>query len=182
MKCADRPEPRPSVRAIRATAAAGGVQLRREDHDMAEASRPTRPLNLLHPHLIGPGAAFLIGAFATDLLYWRTVNPEWETFSIWLLTGGLVLAALAGLGLLLDVLLRRVRAIDWLRFAALTAAALLSFLNAFIHSRDGYTAVVPQGLLLSAIATLLLLVVGWRGWSLAAVRPSPTPSSQGASS
>jgi uncharacterized membrane protein len=56
---------------------------------------------------------------------------------------------------------------------------LLSLLNAFVHSRDGYTAVVPQGLCLSAIVTVLLLVIGWRGWSLAALRPTPSPSPEG---
>jgi uncharacterized membrane protein len=133
----------------------------------------------LHPSLIAPAAALLIAAFATDILYWRTALPQWETFSIWLLTAALILAALSGIALLMDVLLRRVRAIDWWRGAILTAAALLSLLNAFIHSRDGYTAVVPQGLGLSAIVTLLLLGAGWRGWSLAAARPSSPASFQG---
>ena len=146
---------------------------------MTQASRATRPPTLLHPLLIGPGAALLIAAFATDLLYWRTVLPAWETFSIWLLTGGLILAALASLALLLDVVLRHARAISWWRFLALAAAVLLALLNAFVHSRDGYTAVVPQGLALSAIATILLLVVGWRGWSLAAARPASSASSEG---
>ena len=36
--------------------------------------------------------------------------------------------------------------------------------------RDGYTAVVPQGVALSAIVTVLLLVAGWRAWSLGAIR------------
>jgi uncharacterized membrane protein len=144
---------------------------------MAQASRATRPPTLLHPLFIGPGAALLIAAFATDLLYWRTVLPAWETFSIWLITGGLLLAALSGLALLVDVVLRRAGAMVWWRFAALTAAALLSLLNAFIHSRDGYTAVVPQGLGLSAIVTVILLVIGWRGWSLSGARASSSASS-----
>jgi uncharacterized membrane protein len=148
-------------------------------NDMTDASPATRQPTLLHPLLIGPGAALLIAALVTDLLYWRTVLPEWETFSIWLLTGGLILAAFAGIAFVLDVLLRRVPAVSWLRFGALAAAALLSLLNAFIHSRDGYTAVVPQGLLLSAIVTVLLLAIGWRGWSLAAARASTSPPSEG---
>ena len=146
---------------------------------MTEASRAARPRTLLHPRLIGPGAALLIAAFATDLLYWWTLLPEWETFSIWLLMGGLILAALASLALLLDVLLRQARRIDWWRFGAIAAAVLLAILNAFVHSRDGYTAVVPQGLLLSAIVTVLLLAIGWRGWDLAAARPSASASSEG---
>jgi uncharacterized membrane protein len=59
-------------------------------------------------------------------------------------------------------------AIDWRRFIVLAAAAGLSILNAFIHSRDGYTAVIGQGLVLSGISTALLLMAGWRGWRLSA--------------
>jgi uncharacterized membrane protein len=144
--------------------------------------RAARPPVLLHPGPIGAGAALLIGALVTDVLYWRTLLPAWETFSIWLLTGGLIFAAVSGVGLLVDVRLGRMPGISGGRFLILAAAALLSLLNASIHSRDGYTAVVPQGLVLSAIVTVLLLVVGWRGWSLCAARPSPTVSSQGVSS
>jgi uncharacterized membrane protein len=146
---------------------------------MTRIMHATRPPALLHPGLIGAGAALLIGVLVTDILYWRTLLPEWETFSIWLLTGGLILAAMSGLGLLLDVRLGRMPGISRERFLALGAAALLSLLNAFIHSRDGYTAVVPQGLGLSAIVAVLLLVVGRRGWSLCVARPSPTVSSRG---
>jgi uncharacterized membrane protein len=138
---------------------------------MTQTHHTPYPPKPWHPRLIALGAALLMAAFVTDLVYLRTLSFLWETFSIWLLTSGLVLAALAGIALLLDVLLRRVRAIDWLSFAGLTAAALLSLLNAFIHSRDGYTAVVPEGIALSGLVTVLLLVVGWRGWSLGALRP-----------
>jgi uncharacterized membrane protein len=134
----------------------------------------------LHPHLIAPGAALLMAAFATDLVYWRTLSVLWETFSIWLLTGGLILAALGGVAVLLDIVLRRMVAIAWFPFAGLAAAALLSLLNAFVHSRDGYTAVVPQGVALSALVTVLLLVAGWRGWSLGAIRSfNPSQPTQG---
>lgn len=112
------------------------------------------------------GASWLIGALVTDLLYWSTLNGQWETFSIWLLTGGLILAAVAGLALGAEVLLHRIGALNWIRFWALTAAAFISLINAFIHSRDGYAAVVPTGLALSACVAIILLAVGWRGWSL----------------
>jgi uncharacterized membrane protein len=130
--------------------------------------RANDPPHLLHPRLIGPSAALLISAFATDAIYWRTLLFQWDNFSIWLIAAGLVLAGLAGLALLLDVARRRIGAMDWGRFAGFTAAALLSLLNAFVHSRDAYTAVVPNGLELSALVTAILLVLGWRGWSLRA--------------
>ncbi len=45
-------------------------------------------------------------------------------------------------------------------------AMLLELINAFVHSRDGWTAVVPQGLILSGVTVLLLLVSAWLGGSL----------------
>jgi uncharacterized membrane protein len=126
----------------------------------------------LHARVIPLGAGLLASAFVTDLLYSQTLSGQWETFSIWLLTAGLILAAVSGLVLLLDLTLRRVDRISWPRFLALTAAALMSLLNAFIHSRDGYTAVAPSGLALSAAVTLILIYVGRRGWSLSNRSPA----------
>jgi uncharacterized membrane protein len=126
---------------------------------------PGRPW---HPRLIGSGAVLLIATLGTDLIYMRTLLFQWDNFSVWLLTGGLVLAALGGVTLVLDVLLRRVARIDWEKFTGLAVAAMLSLLNAFVHSRDAYTAVVPQGIVLSACVTALLVFIGWRGWSVSA--------------
>lgn len=121
-----------------------------------------------HPRLIGSGAVLLIATLASDVIYANTLLFQWENFSIWLLTAGLVLAALGGVTLVLDVLSRRVVHIDWMKFTGLAVAAVLSLLNAFVHSRDAYTAVVPQGIVLSASVAILLMFIGWRGWSVSA--------------
>jgi uncharacterized membrane protein len=139
---------------------------------MTETLQAVRPPTLLHPPLVAAGAALLIAAFATDVVYWRTLLFQWDNFSIWLILAGLVLAALAGLALLLDVARGRIGAMAWGRFAGFVVAALLSLLNAFIHSRDAYTAVYPQGLALSAVVTVILVVLGWHGWSLRVARRS----------
>jgi uncharacterized membrane protein len=126
---------------------------------------------LLHPGLIASGATLLIATFVSDVLYWQTLLFQWNNVSEWLLGAGLVLAALAAIAFLIDLALRRVRKVAWLRLAGLTVAALLSVLNAFIHSRDAYTAVVPEGIILSALVTVILILVGiGGGWSLASRR------------
>ena len=51
-----------------------------------------------------------------------------------------------------------------LHVAASLVALFLSIINAFVHSRDGYTAVVPQGLTLSAVVVLVMLLATWLGW------------------
>ena len=133
------------------------------------ASRPmTRIRSPLHPRFVGFGATLFIGAFATDLAYARSTLFQWENFSAWFITAGLVLAAVAAVALAFDIALHRVTAIDWRRFLGFTAAILLSVLNVLVHSRDAYTAVVPQGLILSGIVAAILLILGWwRGWSVA---------------
>ena len=137
--------------------------------------RPDTPPQLLHPRLIAPGAALLIAACATDATYARTLLFQWANFSIWLITAGLVLAALAGLAVIIEAALGGLRAMAWGRFAGFAATALLSLLNAFVHTRDAYTAVMPDGLALSVLVTAILLVLGWNGWSLrAGARPQPS--------
>lgn len=126
------------------------------------AGRP----RLIHPSLVAAGASLLIGALVSDIFYWQTALFQWTNFSVWLITGGLLLALVAGVALLVDVMLLDAGPISWGHFAALAAAALLSLLNAFIHSRDAWTTVVPQGITLSALVTILLLCIGWRGWSV----------------
>ena len=107
------------------------------------------------------------GALITDVVYMQTQLFQWETFSVWLLAVGCVMAGLAGLAALFSFISdRRVRAayLAWPHALVSLAAALLSIVNAFVHSRDGYTAVVPTGLTLSCIVVLLMLVATWMGW------------------
>ena len=43
---------------------------------------------------------------------------------------------------------------------------VVELVNAFVHSRDGWTAVVPTGLTLSIVSVALLAVSAWLGGSL----------------
>jgi uncharacterized membrane protein len=133
--------------------------------DLAAAARAGGPP--IHPIIAPVAAAFLIGALATDLLYLGTLSVQWETFSIWLLTAGLIVTLVTAIILLIDLLVARGGlTLAWAPFLAAVAAALLSLINAFIHSRDGYTAVAPSGVALSAIVTLILFYMGWNRWTL----------------
>jgi uncharacterized membrane protein len=129
---------------------------------------------LLHPGLVASGATLLIAVFVSDYLYWDTLLFQYNNFSGWLLAGGLVLALLAALAFVFDLVSGRVARVAWLRFAGVAVAALLELLNAFIHTRDAYTAVIPEGITLSAIVAIILLFVGLTGgWSLASRRIVP---------
>lgn len=115
-----------------------------------------------------PFACFA-GAFVTDLVYWRTPDVMWETFSIWLIFAGIVMAGVAILAAIIDFArIQRTRTSISGGLYALGGAITfgLALINAFVHSRDGYTAVVPTGLTLSALVVILLLFTSWIGGAL----------------
>jgi uncharacterized membrane protein len=117
---------------------------------------------LIQRLLVWFSAAYFTGALLTDLAYWQTLNVMWERFSIWLITAGLILAGFAAVAYVIG--LAGSRQIDRPAFPAVMGyalAALLSLVNAFLHSRDAYTAVVPTGLMLSALVVVVLLLTAW---------------------
>jgi uncharacterized membrane protein len=120
----------------------------------------------LYPLVAPYAGACFVGALVTDLAYWRTANVIWETFSVWLLTAGLVMAALAVVVGLIDWIGGRgivgLTSV-WPRLLGRALVVFLSLVNAFVHSRDGYTAVVPQGLILSGLVVIIMAFVGWMG-------------------
>ncbi len=123
----------------------------------------------IHPMLVPFPIAFFVGTFATDILYWKTTNVMWQQFSAWLLTAGLVMAGFAVVAGLIDYFgSRRIRSLTEAKaHVALNALALvLCVVNAFVHSRDGYTAVVPTGLILSGLVVVILMLSGWMGWAM----------------
>lgn len=122
-----------------------------------------------HAMLVPVPITCFVGVFLTDLTYWRTADMMWANFSIWLLTAGLIGGALAAVMGLIDFFgSRKVRALRtaWFHGAGNALALVLSIFNAFVHSRDGYTSVVPTGLVLSGIVVLILVVTAWLGGEL----------------
>jgi uncharacterized membrane protein len=99
-----------------------------------------------------------IGAVLTDLAYQGSDgNFMWADFSSWLIAAGLLFGAIGGAVLLID----SIRGGSWVSFLLLLAAWIAEFINSLVHARDGWTAVVPTGLILSVIGSLLILASGW---------------------
>jgi uncharacterized membrane protein len=130
----------------------------------------SRGPSLRHRGFVGAAGVLFISAFITDYTYYTTALWQWANFSAWLITAGLIVTLVAVLLLLIDFATGRARRLNTGSFILVAAAALLSLVNAFVHSRDAWTSVVPQGILLSAVSTLLLVIAGGRGWSLAISR------------
>jgi len=57
----------------------------------------------IHPMLIPFPIAFFVGTFACDIAYWITGNANWAMVTPWLLGAGIIMAALAALAGLTDV-------------------------------------------------------------------------------
>jgi uncharacterized membrane protein len=116
----------------------------------------------IHRVLVPFSIVCFAGAFVTDFVYWQTAAVLWETFSDWLLTAGMIIAGLAIIAWLIDLFLaKRIRTLAWPNAVGYVLAVLLSLVNAFVHSRDAYTAVVPTGLTLSALVLVILLFTAW---------------------
>jgi uncharacterized membrane protein len=132
------------------------------DTDFESTAKPRgRPL---HGILVSFSAAYFTGALVTDLAYWRTLNVLWERFSIWLIVAGLVLAGLAAVTYVVSLASsRQVDRPAWPGVVGYAIAVLLSVVNAFVHSRDAYTAVVPTGLMLSGLVVVVLLLTAMVG-------------------
>ena len=121
-------------------------------------SRSTRMLRgrPIHQTVASFSAAYFVGALVTDLVYWQMPDVMWERFSIWLIMAGLVAAGLAVVAYVADLAVKRIDRPAWSGLVGYALAVLLSVINAFVHSRDGYTAVVPTGLTLSALVIVVL--------------------------
>lgn len=116
--------------------------------------------------------ALFVAALVTDITYANTAQIQWANFSVWLIAGGLaggVLAAIAGI---VDALANRKRSArprrPWPHTVLTAAMMIVALVNAFIHSRDAWTSVVPTGLILSAITAILALWSSWLGFTLLA--------------
>ncbi|EDQ03262.1 hypothetical protein DSM14862_04154 (plasmid) [Sulfitobacter indolifex] len=108
-------------------------------------------------------------ALLTDLAYWQTGILMWQHFSSWLLLAGLVMGGLAAIAGCIDLIgSARIRAISsvWVHAAGNVVVLALALVNSLVHAGDGWTAVVPWGLALSAATVLIMLVTSWLGSGL----------------
>jgi uncharacterized membrane protein len=108
-------------------------------------------------------------AFLTDLAYWRTADLMWYRFSAWLLLAGLVFGALAAIAGIIDFLARRelrAQGPGWPHTIGSIAVLILAVINSFLHAGDGWTAIVPWGVALSAVTVIAMIVSDWFGRAL----------------
>jgi uncharacterized membrane protein len=106
-----------------------------------------------------PVVCFL-AALLTDITYSASASLMWLHFSEWLNAAGLVFGALAALVLLVEFFARaalRALPLAGAHLLLLIAALIVELFSAFVHTIDGWTAVVPTGMILSIIGAVLAL-------------------------
>ncbi|MBB3947278.1 putative membrane protein [Rhizobium skierniewicense] len=98
-------------------------------------------------------------ALGTDIAYWQTANLLWLNFSAWLLFAGLVFGGLALLAGFVDLFRVRTRPMRPSLFSIVLFIGMLvlALLNSLVHAGDGWTAVVPYGLLISTMTFVVAL-------------------------
>ncbi|MEA2951200.1 MAG: hypothetical protein QOJ96_720 [Alphaproteobacteria bacterium] len=123
----------------------------------------------IHPMLIPFPIAFFVSAFLCDLAFWKTAHEFWATASLWLLGAGLIMAALAAVMGLIDVMGdQQIRNLNdaWLHAGGNVLAVVIELYNWYSRYAHGPSAVLPTGLVLSLIVVLILLFTGWKGWEM----------------
>jgi len=113
--------------------------------------------------LLAGTVPLFLGALLSDIAYGQTYQIQWANFASWLIAGALVFCGFA----LLFALVNLVRAEHKggrpvAYFLLLLGTWVLGLVNAFQHAKDAY-AMMPAGLVLSAIVTVLAIVATWIG-------------------
>lgn len=118
----------------------------------------TGPIYLL---LFPIAVVCFVGALLTDLTYASNAIIEWLNFSEWLIAAGLVFGGFAALASLIELIVAaplRSNIVGWGHIFLFWAAWIVELFNAFVHTIDGWTAVVPTGLILSIIGSFLAVL------------------------
>jgi uncharacterized membrane protein len=123
----------------------------------------------IHAMLVPFPIVCFTGALLSDITYSNSPQVQWANFSQWLLAVGLIVGVLAAIFGLIDFLAagRTRPRIGWFHLIGNAIVLLLALINNFVHSRDGWTGVVPTGLTLSVVTFVLMLVTGFLGWRMA---------------
>lgn len=119
----------------------------------------------LHGILLAGTVPLFLGGLLSDIAYFQSYQIQWSNFAAWLIAGGLVFCGLA----LVFALVNLIRAEHKtgrpvVYFLLLLVTWVLGLVNAFEHAKDAW-AVMPSGLVLSVVVTVLAIVAAWTGLS-----------------
>jgi len=117
----------------------------------------------LHATLLAGSVPLFLGALLSDITYAQTFQIQWANFASWLIAGALVFCGLALVFALVNLLRATRKAGRPVAYVLLLLATwVLGLIDAFQHAKDAY-AMMPAGLVLSAIVTVLAILATWTG-------------------
>jgi len=117
----------------------------------------------LHAILLAGTVPLFLGALLSDIAYFKTYLIQWSNFASWLIAAGMLFCGLALLFALVNLIRAQPKSgRPTLYFLLLLVTWGLGWINAFEHAKDAW-AVMPSGLVLSVIVTLLSCVSAWTG-------------------
>jgi uncharacterized membrane protein len=118
----------------------------------------------MHATLAFAALPLFVGTLLSDWAYARSYEVQWTNFASWLNAGGLLIAGLALLWGLVDLLRPRVgrHGRAWAPVLLLLIAFVVGFVNALVHAKDGWAA-MPSGLMLSVVVVLLVAIASGVG-------------------
>ena len=122
----------------------------------------------LHPILVTIPIGLFVAALVTDIVYVVDGSHAWAVASRWLIGGGLVGALLAALAGFTDFAGNaNIRAFRdaWLHLFANLALVLIEGINLILRLPDAAVA-GSIGIVLSAVAAIVMLFSGWKGGEL----------------
>ena len=124
----------------------------------------------IHPMLIPFPIAFLVGALVTDLIFTQGGGDAfWARAGTYLLGAGIVMALLAAVFGFIDFFgSQRIRDLShaWQHMLGNLLAVVVAAVNFVLRLGNEADAILPLGLLLSAVTVAILLFTGWRGGDL----------------
>ncbi|AHB49249.1 membrane protein [Hyphomicrobium nitrativorans NL23] len=129
---------------------------------VAVAGHPIHAMSVHFP------IALVIATFGVDLFYWWTADPFWVRVGVWSAGFAFATGVFAGIVGTLELLFVpgiRKRAASWAHGVAamvLLAVAGANWVLRLVHP----DAVLPHGLMLSALATVATALAGWHGGKL----------------
>lgn len=123
----------------------------------------------IHPMLIPFPIATLVGALVADIVFAMSGDLFWARAATYLLGAGIATALLAAVFGFIDFFgSQRVRDLShaWQHMFANLLAVVVAVVNFLLRLGDEGDAVLPTGLILSAVTVAILTFSGWRGGDL----------------
>ena len=127
----------------------------------------------IHSLLVPFPIAFFVIALLSDIAFGSTGIGGFAAASLWLIGAGLISAMIAGIAGVFDFLYaHRPLRLNDVRFhaAATVGLVILQCLNFFLRQADPATNILPQGVALSVLSVVLMLMIGRMGRRLAPER------------